>query len=120
MPQFDNVTFFNQIFWFSILLFAFYFFVLKNVLPKLGMILKARKKKVYLGPNSAISLQKKQLFIIKSMNKHMEDKCILYRKELDLLNKEVVFWNVTKDLIFSEKLANYKNFVKANLNIVKN
>ncbi len=47
MPQFDNVTFFNQIFWFLIIFLSFYFIVLKKLLPVLATTLKTRKKLIH-------------------------------------------------------------------------
>lgn len=44
MPQFDKVTFFNQIFWFLLLFLTFYFVILKSLLPVLAASLKTRKK----------------------------------------------------------------------------
>nr|YP_010455087.1 ATP synthase F0 subunit 8 [Vischeria punctata]AML60739.1 ATP synthase F0 subunit 8 [Vischeria sp. CAUP Q 202]UUA03923.1 ATP synthase F0 subunit 8 [Vischeria punctata] len=44
MPQFDKVTFFNQIFWFLIIFFFLYFISLKTLLPSLGVGLKTRTK----------------------------------------------------------------------------
>ena len=44
MPQFDKVTFFNQIFWFLTILFFLYFISLKTLLPTLGVGLKTRTK----------------------------------------------------------------------------
>jgi F0F1-type ATP synthase membrane subunit b/b' len=52
MPQFDKITFFNQIFWFLIAFFSFYFLVLKSVLPVIAASLKTRKKII----NSMLSL----------------------------------------------------------------
>lgn len=46
MPQFDKVTFFNQIFWFLIAFLSFYFIILKGLLPVLAASLKTRKKVV--------------------------------------------------------------------------
>jgi len=46
MPQLDTVTFFNQLFWFTIVFFGFYFFVLGTIIPKLTLVLKARAKKI--------------------------------------------------------------------------
>ena len=48
MPQFDKITFFNQVFW------LFFFFqplilFLKLFLPKLAQVLKARTKKLAKG-----------------------------------------------------------------------
>ena len=44
MPQFDKITFFNQIFWLLITFFGFYFIILKSLLPVLAAGLKTRKK----------------------------------------------------------------------------
>nr|AML60764.1 ATP synthase F0 subunit 8 [Monodopsis sp. MarTras21] len=44
MPQFDKITFFNQIFWFLLTFLGFYFIVLKTLLPVLAASLKTRKK----------------------------------------------------------------------------
>jgi hypothetical protein len=46
MPQFDKITFFNQIFWLILIFSGFYFILLKNFLPKIGSVLKARNKKI--------------------------------------------------------------------------
>lgn len=46
MPQFDKITFFNQIFWLLLTFSVFYFLVLKNLLPALASGLKTRKKLV--------------------------------------------------------------------------
>ena len=47
MPQFDKVTFFNQIFWLLILFLGFYTIVLKYYLPKASFVLKLRSKKIH-------------------------------------------------------------------------
>ena len=44
MPQFDTITFFNQIFWLILLFLYFYFLVLKILMPLLVSALKTRKK----------------------------------------------------------------------------
>lgn len=49
MPQFDKITFFNQIFWLILLFSTFYFIILKNFLPKISSVLKARTKKLIKG-----------------------------------------------------------------------
>jgi hypothetical protein len=47
MPQFDKITFFNQIFWLILIFSSFYFILLKKYLPKIGSVLKARNKKLF-------------------------------------------------------------------------
>lgn len=46
MPQFDKITFFNQVFWLLSFFSVFYLIFLKFFLPKLSSILKARTKKL--------------------------------------------------------------------------
>nr|YP_009237679.1 ATP synthase F0 subunit 8 [Trachydiscus minutus]AML60688.1 ATP synthase F0 subunit 8 [Trachydiscus minutus] len=46
MPQFDKITFFNQIFWLTLSFLSFYFIILKGLLPVLAASLKTRKKLV--------------------------------------------------------------------------
>jgi len=46
MPQFDKITFFNQIFWLTLSFLSFYFILLKALLPVLASSLKTRKKLV--------------------------------------------------------------------------
>jgi len=60
MPQFDKITFFNQIFWLFILFSGFYFIFLKIFLPKLSSILKARAKKLQKGSSGVTSFSKEQ------------------------------------------------------------
>jgi hypothetical protein len=54
MPQFDHITFFNQIFWTLLIFLIFYFYILKNYLPGICLNLKTRKKKL-LNANILIS-----------------------------------------------------------------
>lgn len=49
MPQFDYISFLNQIFWLLFFFFNFYFFITFFFLPNLCKILKFRKKKIYLN-----------------------------------------------------------------------
>lgn len=49
MPQFDKITFFNQIFWLLLMFSVFYILLLRNYLPKIALILKVRRKKLSRG-----------------------------------------------------------------------
>ena len=49
MPQLDQVTFLSQFLWLSLSFFGFYFVICKDFLPKMGRILKFRKKKMNLS-----------------------------------------------------------------------
>lgn len=44
MPQFDKITFFNQLFWLLFFFSGFYLLLLHYFLPKLSSVLKARQK----------------------------------------------------------------------------
>lgn len=48
MPQFDTMTFFNQVFWLITILFAFYIFTVRYTLPVLAFSLKSRSKNLKL------------------------------------------------------------------------
>lgn len=46
MPQFDQFSFFNQVFWILLIFINFYFFTSYFLLPKFSKILKLRFKKI--------------------------------------------------------------------------
>nr|YP_011008243.1 ATPase subunit 8 [Halosiphon tomentosus]WBP70144.1 ATPase subunit 8 [Halosiphon tomentosus] len=48
MPQFDTMTFFNQVFWLILIVFNFYIIVLRFMLPPLAFSLKSRNKNLRL------------------------------------------------------------------------
>ena len=57
MPQLDQVTFLSQFFWLCLFFFGFYFVICKHFLPKMGRILKFRKKKMNLSAEGVQSMQ---------------------------------------------------------------
>jgi len=63
MPQFDKITFFNQLFWLFIFFSGFYLTLLKIFLPKLSSILKARNKKLQKGSTNLAALSEEQTFV---------------------------------------------------------
>jgi hypothetical protein len=69
MPQLDTVTFFNQLFWFTIVFFGFYFFVLGTIIPKLTLVLKARAKKLQQDMSSTAALKAEAASIMGSYDK---------------------------------------------------
>jgi hypothetical protein len=69
MPQLDTVTFFNQLFWFTIVFFGFYFFVLGTIIPKLTLVLKARAKKLQQDMSSSAVLKAEATSIMGSYDK---------------------------------------------------
>jgi len=72
MPQFDKITFFNQIFWLFAFFSGFYFIFLKIFLPKLSSILKARIKKLQKVGSGVISFSKEQDNVTLSYNIFIE------------------------------------------------
>nr|QWK44933.1 ATPase subunit 8 [Pseudochorda nagaii] len=48
MPQFDTMTFFNQVFWLILIVFNFYVVVVRFMLPSLAFSLKSRSKNLRL------------------------------------------------------------------------
>jgi hypothetical protein len=69
MPQFDTVTFFNQLFYFTFVFFCFYFFVVGTVIPKITLILKARSKKLFKDISSSALLKNEHKIITNSFDK---------------------------------------------------
>jgi len=69
MPQLDTVTFFNQLFWFTLVFFGFYFFVLGTIIPKLTLVLKARAKKLQQDMSSSAALKAEAASIVGSYDK---------------------------------------------------
>lgn len=69
MPQLDTVTFFNQLFWFTLVFFGFYLFVLGTVIPKLTLVLKARAKKLQQDMSSSAALKAEAASIAGSYDK---------------------------------------------------
>nr|YP_009073539.1 ATP synthase F0 subunit 8 [Scytosiphon lomentaria]AIQ78543.1 ATP synthase F0 subunit 8 [Scytosiphon lomentaria] len=49
MPQFDTMTFFNQVFWLISIIFFFYVIVVRYMLPVLAFSLKSRYKNLKLA-----------------------------------------------------------------------
>jgi len=69
MPQLDTVTFFNQLFWFTVVFFGFYFFVLGTIIPKLTLVLKARAKKLQQDMSSSAAMKAEAVSVMGSYDK---------------------------------------------------
>nr|YP_009549863.1 ATP synthase F0 subunit 8 [Cladosiphon okamuranus]AYW52577.1 ATP synthase F0 subunit 8 [Cladosiphon okamuranus] len=54
MPQFDTMTFFNQVFWLLNIVFAFYIIVVRYMLPGIAFSLKSRSKNLKLTTTTKI------------------------------------------------------------------
>jgi len=60
MPQFDQGSFLNQVFWFFVIFINSYFFITYFFLPLISKNLKFRKKKIFINNNnlSEINIEK--------------------------------------------------------------
>jgi len=73
MPQFDKITFFNQIFWLFFFFSGFYLVLLKFFLPKLSSVLKARAKKLRKGSDGVLTFSKEQDHVTNLFNASLEE-----------------------------------------------
>jgi hypothetical protein len=72
MPQFDKITFFNQIFWLFCFFSGFYLIFLKVFLPKLSSVLKVRVKKLQKGSDGVLVFSEEQEIITSNFNNAIE------------------------------------------------
>lgn len=82
MPQFDKFTFFNQIFWLILIFSGFYFTLLKNYLPKIGSVLKARNKKLLRSNSLAEKFKLEEAATFENSNRLFNETSGLCRENL--------------------------------------
>jgi hypothetical protein len=82
MPQFDKITFFNQIFWLFVFFSGYYLLLLKVFLPKLGAVLKARSKKLQKGTEGVIGFKQEQEQVSVGFNNSIEKMSSVVRKTI--------------------------------------
>ncbi len=92
MPQFDKITFFNQIFWLFFFFFSFYLILLKVFLPKLSSVLKARTKKLQKGSEGAASLAEEQTQVIENFNSSIEEMSLVVKNSVADSTEKLNFW----------------------------
>ena len=73
MPQFDKITFFNQIFWLFIFFSSFYLVSIKFFLPNLSSALKARTKKLQKSCTGVLFFFKEQEKLTELFNSSIEN-----------------------------------------------
>lgn len=73
MPQFDKITFFNQIFWLFFFFSASHSIFLKFYLPALSSVLKARVKKLQKGTQGLFTFFDEQSKIRDFFNLFLEE-----------------------------------------------
>lgn len=82
MPQFDKFTFFNQIFWLILTFSGFYVILLKNYLPKIGSVLKARNKKLLQSNNLAEKFKVEETAISEGSSRLFQETSALCRESV--------------------------------------
>ena len=108
MPQFDQFSFLNQVFWILVVFSNFYFFVSYFLLPKISKIIKYRLKKVKFDEiiNNNLSLEKFQL---------LEQLNTTYNKifqvfELNFIEKKEKY--LIKFKLYNKDILNKLSFIK--------
>jgi len=114
MPQFDKITFFNQIFWLFFFFSGFYFIFLKIFLPKLSSILKARAKKLQKGLFGVASFSKEQDFATTSFNFLIEKMSSVVKSSVQNSSDKMVVWTES-----ALKTINYENLNNSNFLLEK-
>jgi F0F1-type ATP synthase membrane subunit b/b' len=92
MPQFDKITFFNQIFWLFFFFSSFYLILLKVFLPKLSSVLKARTKKLQKGSEGAASLAEEQTQVVENFNSSIEEMSLVVKNSVADSTEKLNFW----------------------------
>jgi len=100
MPQFDKITFFNQIFWLFVTFSCFYFIFLAFFLPKLSFILKARHKKLQKGLTEVFVFSREQVIVTVVFNSFVET--VIYYVKSALL-RSIDQFTISLNLVFFSK-----------------
>ena len=115
MPQFDKITFFNQVFWLIFFFSSFYFLCLKTILPTLSSVLKVRNKKLQKATTTASSSE--LLLALTTLNSTFEEQLSTTRSFVTSSAEDFNSWGhpafyFQKSNTFPEKLF----FSNLNLN----
>jgi hypothetical protein len=111
MPQFDKITFFNQIFWLFIFFSGFYLISLKIFLPKLSSVLKARTKKLQKGSAGVLSFSTEQDKVTEVFNSSMENMSSVVKTSLFDSTEKMNVWVEEKVTGLNTKDLNLSNSV---------
>lgn len=114
MPQFDQFSFFNQVYWFLFIFFNFYFFVTYFFLPRIVSQMKLRKKKIqqnynynnlifFEKNNKQLQLSQYYFSLYQQLNTHLNDVNTFFNLNQKLLN--------AKENIMSEPFLNKINTI---------
>lgn len=92
MPQFDKITFFNQVCWLLIFYFCAYFLFLKYFLPKIAKTLKIRVKKFQNGSQGTSSYNSEQVLIATKFNEAVFANTILIKEAIFEVERNINGW----------------------------
>jgi len=109
MPQFDKITFFNQIFWLFVFFSGYYLLLLKVFLPKLGAVLKARSKKLQKGTEGVVGFKQEQEQVSVVFNNSIEKMSSVLKKTISDSTAKTVTWVAS-----SIQEINKENLVEGN------
>jgi hypothetical protein len=101
MPQFDIVSFFPQVSFFSFIFIVLYIFISKNVLPKLSQNLKLSKRLIELYNNFGLK-EFKDVNLLSYIYKpsHIIS-YLIYKESICLIYLNIFFNLVTKSYVSS-------------------
>ena len=109
MPQFDKITFFNQIFWLFVFFSGYYLLLLKVFLPKLGAVLKARSKKLQKGTEGVVGFKQEQQEVSVVVNNSIEKMSSVVKKTISDSTAKTDSW-----VAASIQEINKENLVEGN------
>jgi F0F1-type ATP synthase membrane subunit b/b' len=109
MPQFDKITFFNQIFWLFVFFSGYYLLLLKVFLPKLGAVLKARAKKLQKGTQGVVGFKQEQEQVSVVFNNSIEKMSSVVKKTISDSTAQTDDW-----VALSIQKINKENLVEGN------
>ena len=113
MPQFDKITFFNQIFWLFIFFSGFYLISLKVFLPKLSSVLKARTKKLQKGSEGLTSFNDELKDVNVSFNSSIEEMSAVVKTSVSDFKEKTDTWvDSAVETINKEELKSSNAFME--------
>lgn len=112
MPQFDKITFFNQVFWLFTFFAGFYLIFLKIFLPKLGSVLKIRNKKLQKGAANLIAFNEEEEVEISTFDEYFIEDTLLHEKN-SILNssKKYISTNLKEFESLQDEYLNKSNIL---------
>ena len=115
MPQFDKITFFNQVFWLILSFSSFHFLCLKTLLPTLSSVLKVRNKKLQKATTTASFSE--LLGALTTLNSTFEEQFSRTKSYITNSTEKISFWGNSHNYFQkSNNLSEKLFFYNLNLN----